>query len=375
MENKSKNDFFVLGSCFPAELGGPSNSVFRIVKELGGVNNFILSTKKGLTEKLINQYNVKIDENTIIDSVNVSFFDYFFSHKFSLSLLSFVMLNVKKEDSIHLNSIFYPLSFLIMILCRLKGVSFTIAPRGELIEQALEQNKWKKVYLWVITSSLRKAKKVIVTSLLEKEAVLRIIPSSSCVIVPNYMDLPERGLELDINKSNILFLGRLHPHKCIENLIKAYILLDKTVQLKHNLIIAGAGNDEYSNYLKHLASNNPTIKFVGHITGLDKNNLYKEAKLFVLPSKSENFGNVVVEALYFGTPVIACHNSPWENLEGEKCGYFVSNSVSDLNAKIIEHLQLPSAVQLIMEKNSIQFAIDNFSLKSNSEIVKMAFKI
>ena len=46
--------------------------------------------------------------------------------------------------------------------------------------------------------------------------------------------------------------------------------------------------------------------------------------VFILPSKSENYGHAIYEALSAGRPVITSNNTPWNNLENEKAGMNVS---------------------------------------------------
>jgi len=50
----------------------------------------------------------------------------------------------------------------------------------------------------------------------------------------------------------------------------------------------------------------------------------KEHHVFILPSKSENYGHAIIEALSAGRPVITSHATPWNNLETAKAGMNVS---------------------------------------------------
>jgi glycosyltransferase involved in cell wall biosynthesis len=57
-------------------------------------------------------------------------------------------------------------------------------------------------------------------------------------------------------------------------------------------------------------------------------------QVFILPSKSENFGHAIYEALSAGTPVITSHNTPWNGLEHAMAGKNVSLEVEPLTNAI-----------------------------------------
>src|SRR5690554_3686578 len=73
------------------------------------------------------------------------------------------------------------------------------------------------------------------------------------------------------------------------------------------------------------------VEFKGHVQGVDKENLHAES-MAVLPSETENFGNVVVESLNQGTPVIASKGTPWEMLEKFNSGFHVVNTPQNLSS-------------------------------------------
>jgi glycosyltransferase involved in cell wall biosynthesis len=52
------------------------------------------------------------------------------------------------------------------------------------------------------------------------------------------------------------------------------------------------------------------------------------AHVFILPSKSENFGHAIYEALSAGRPVITSHNTPWNDLQESKAGMNISTDYS-----------------------------------------------
>jgi glycosyltransferase involved in cell wall biosynthesis len=80
------------------------------------------------------------------------------------------------------------------------------------------------------------------------------------------------------------------------------------------LVIAGDGPSDYSNFLKHKARGSERIVFTGWVEGKPKEALMRGASLFALPSRQENFGLSVVEAMACGVPVLL---TPQVNLASE----------------------------------------------------------
>ena len=64
--------------------------------------------------------------------------------------------------------------------------------------------------------------------------------------------------------------------------------------------------------------------------GINKFKILSKSYCLVLPSKSENFGNVVLEAISQKTPVITSKNTPWEILIKHNSGYWVDASVKSI---------------------------------------------
>ena len=79
------------------------------------------------------------------------------------------------------------------------------------------------------------------------------------------------------------------------------------------------------------------VEFLGLVTGAEKDRLYAGAKCLLLMSKSENFGNVIVEALSQGTPVIASKGTPWQQLDTKGAGWWI-DAVPDKIAYAVDNL-------------------------------------
>jgi glycosyltransferase involved in cell wall biosynthesis len=74
-----------------------------------------------------------------------------------------------------------------------------------------------------------------------------------------------------------------------------------------HLVIAGNDDENYTEHLRSVARDcnvSDRIEFRGHVGGEQKWELLAMASVLALPSISENFGNVIIEALSVGTPVV-----------------------------------------------------------------------
>ena len=121
------------------------------------------------------------------------------------------------------------------------------------------------------------------------------------------VDLPQDSLVVS-------FVGRIQPHKGPEVLIRATSELVKhSPLLRHRLIVniiggASGANTEEVDRLKELATwlaIDDVVRFAPPVPGADLAQWYRAADLVVVPSYSESFGLVALEAQACGTPVVA----------------------------------------------------------------------
>jgi len=132
-------------------------------------------------------------------------------------------------------------------------------------------------------------------------------------LIPNGIDEPmelkqvregEFRQEYGIRDDEALFLyvGRIHPVKGVDLLVKAFAELDGPVRL------AIVGPDEgYRRDVQRFVVQRRigrSVIFTGPLYGARKWTAYRDADVYILPSIHENFGNTVLEAMVCGTPVI-----------------------------------------------------------------------
>ena len=73
-----------------------------------------------------------------------------------------------------------------------------------------------------------------------------------------------------------------------------------------------------------LLPENILVKYNGDIMPSEVENALSKSHVFILPSKSENFGHAFYEALSVGNPIITSYNTPWKNLKASNAGINVS---------------------------------------------------
>src|SRR5262249_11050824 len=139
-------------------------------------------------------------------------------------------------------------------------------------------------------------------------------------------------------KLRLLFMGRLHPIKGIEALLKAVALLEFPVDLS----ICGTGSKEYSDSLKRLCGSlnlAERVHFRGEVLADEKARAFRDADLCVIPSFAENFGMTVAESLASGVPVVVSRYTPWQKVQEVDGGCWVDNSPESLAAAITQMRQ------------------------------------
>jgi phosphatidylinositol alpha 1,6-mannosyltransferase len=104
-----------------------------------------------------------------------------------------------------------------------------------------------------------------------------------------------------VDPVRLLYVGRLTPEKDLPTLFRAF--RKATAQRPDRPIrLVLAGDGAYSSRMRHLAPRDAT--FVGYLEGQALSRVYSAADVFVFPSRVETLGNVVLEAMASGLPVI-----------------------------------------------------------------------
>lgn len=133
-------------------------------------------------------------------------------------------------------------------------------------------------------------------------------------IVPNMVNLSlfRASKEKKHRQKVILYVGRLSPEKGVEYLIKAYV---KVKQKESDVVLWIVGGGSQVGYLKSLVTslNIRDVFFWGKQPRAKIPEFMQAAEIFVLPSFSEGFGNVLLEAMACELPIIGTNDGaiPW----------------------------------------------------------------
>lgn len=191
-------------------------------------------------------------------------------------------------------------------------------------------------------------------------------PHARIAQIPNFIELPapvERS-----PRKYILYLGRLHPKKGIDNLLTAISLTGDFMRSGYVLKIAGTGLPGYDRDLRRLVSAlqiDAHVEFVGQVEGAQKQQLLADAFWTFMPSHTENFGLVVLESLAQHTPVVASTGSPWQVLERERVGIWSGNSPEALSGALQRILSQTPEDYAAMRGRSRAFVEAHFDIRRN----------
>ncbi len=132
------------------------------------------------------------------------------------------------------------------------------------------------------------------------------------------------------NEIGLLYVGRVSREKDLEVLVKACDLLTKQSVAFRPLIV---GDGPFLEELKRLL---PTGCFTGYLAGIELARAYASADIFVFPSTTDTFGNVIIEAQAAGLPcIVSDTGGPRELVSNGVDGYVTKSlDVSDFAAAI-----------------------------------------
>jgi glycosyltransferase involved in cell wall biosynthesis len=233
-------------------------------------------------------------------------------------------------DFIYLNSMFSPkFTILPLLICRTSGVKarLVLSPRGMLRSSAVQfKSGKKKIFLKLFrwTGISRRIHFLASDPTEEKDVRHYFGPGAKVAVIANFpAPLPARP-PVTAKKSGeltMVCIGRVHPIKNTDFLLD--VLAD--VRAKVRLTIVGSLEDQVfweqcREKIRKLPAN-INVNYAGELPNDQLPAITAEHHIFVLPTRGENFGHAIFEALLLGKPVLISDQTPWLGLVARGAGW------------------------------------------------------
>jgi glycosyltransferase involved in cell wall biosynthesis len=187
-----------------------------------------------------------------------------------------------------------------------------VSPHGMLDGWALRHSRWKKAIATRLfeQAHLRGAACLHALNEAEARSIRTFGLDNPLCIVPNGVEvpagpLPERTYS---GTRNLLFLGRLTPKKGLRELLLAWAAVrSEAEKAGWRLVVAGWSDSRYEAELRRgavEASIGQSVTFLGPTFGSAKDEAFRSAHAFILPSLSEGMPLAVLEAWAYALPVL-----------------------------------------------------------------------
>jgi glycosyltransferase involved in cell wall biosynthesis len=257
-------------------------------------------------------------------------------------VLKFCARRLRDYDVVHIYGLYDTIGSVTAWCCRRRGRPYVLEPLGMFGPKVRSQQK-KRIYRQLVGNALFDgAAVVIATSETERaELIAGGIAAEKIALRRNGLDLgefealPARGafrarLGLSEQQPLIFFLGRLSFIKGLDLLVEAF----SHVPGEARLVIAGPDDDDGCiqkvRALIESLQLGERVTLQGPMYGAEKIQALVDADLFVLPSRSESFGNAAAEAIACGTPVMVTDECGIAPLVNGRAGLVVPYSVEGL---------------------------------------------
>ena len=293
-------------------------------------------------------------------------------------------LSVGEFDVLHLHGIWPPFMHAFIAVAVKKSVPIVWSLHGMLAPWAMRFKWWKKFPVWWLWQKRDLGKAAVLHATTEEEVgwIRRRRLKSRVEVIPLGTRMPTATSLWNEGACSqekiLLFVGRINPVKALDNLLKAWGLV-KSYRGSHawHLRIIGTDEGGYQQPLEQLAASlhlGRTVTFAGAKYNEQLEDEYRHAYGLILPSHTENFGGVVIDALARGVPVIASDKTPWESIARNDCGWWVDNAPRKLADAIIGLMTLTDDERRAMGEKGRHFIAERYTWQVVARAMKGVYE-
>ncbi|RQS69238.1 glycosyltransferase [Burkholderia sp. Bp8963] len=263
-------------------------------------------------------------------------------------------------DVIHTHGIWMHPSADVIAWHRRQSKPYIISPHGMLDPWILNRSRLKK---WIALRAyernhLNRAACFHALNFEEADAIRAAGLKQPIAVVHNGVVIPDTdspGLpswwqDGFSSKNLLLYFGRLHPKKGVENLLAAWkeCVKDGSIKTRWNLIVGGWGSESYISKLRGMVNEGASadgVHFIGPQFGIDKARTYAACDCVILPSFSEGLPMVPLESWAFRKPVAITRECNLSIGVERGAAFEIRNSVEGLR-NFIEEIYRVGEVEL-----------------------------
>tara|TARA_B100001093_G_C26857935_1_gene1028376 strand:- start:2815 stop:3891 length:1077 start_codon:yes stop_codon:yes gene_type:complete len=280
-----------------------------------------------------------------------------------------------KIDIIHIHGVWMFPQYLAAKYAIKNKVPFVVTPHGMYEPWLWAQSKFKKKVYFTLLTKKKFSKATVIHAITEeeKENLKLLFPDVKVKIIPNLIHKKQYHVYDGTQGKYVLFVGRIDKKKGIDILIKSFAKLNlKDVKLK----IAGKLNDyklELDQLIKFLRIQDK-VEFLGMIKDQIKEDVYKNAFIFVAPSYSEVIGMVNLEAAIYGVPVITTFQTGIKKEWGNYGGMLINPLEGELHKALQLFVNMNVEERNDKGKQLYEFVLNEYCWDSKLNDWKMLYK-
>lgn len=270
--------------------------------------------------------------------------------------------HARENDFIHVHTVFSHPANSAMSAARQSSVPYCVRPLGQLCRWSLRQRRLVKSLqlAWATRRNINGARFIHCTSDMEAAETAEAGFRSPCKVLPHGLEMPpvtagarkalRDALGVPQDRRLVVFMSRFHEKKGLELLLEAMAL--KAADF--DLVLAGTGEAAYVAGLKRRVAGSgleKRVHWLEFVTGEAKWRLLQGGDVFVLPSQSENFGIVILEAMACGLPVVVSDQvALMDEVRQHQLGHVVPREPQLLRRALDEMLEDAAGRGLIRER-------------------------